>query len=186
MAGRPKAFERKIVAEIRGTTDGHGNSPFWDAVGRLFFGVPFPVADALSFREKRVIADLMPDHPLYVDMLPAAARKAIGVEHRDAGGARKMLVAENFAYHGRVDIFDAGPAMECDFEQIRTIRGSHVVEVAAVGRVPDRAVPRLVCNDRLAFRATVGRVVERDGNVLLEERTGELLDVRPGQHVRIA
>ena len=38
-------FGHKMLAELRGVLDEDGNSPFWDALGRQFFGMTFPEAD---------------------------------------------------------------------------------------------------------------------------------------------
>ena len=194
MAGRPRSFDPRVVAEVRGVTDAGGNSPFWDAIGRLFFGVGFPVADAMSFKEKQVIADLMPDHPIYVDMIPPAARAVIGVEHEHARPARRLLEGEGFAFRNRVDIFDAGPMLEADLPSIRAVARSRVAEVAATGRVDGPADGRadggaevLVCNDRLDFRAVPTPIGRRpDGTVVLPPDAADALEVRPGERVRYA
>ena len=185
MALRPRAFDDEVIAEIRGVTDELGHSPFWDAVGRHFFGVGFAEADALSFKEKQIIADLMPDHPIYIDMLPRVAREVIGVEHDFARPARRLLESEGFAYRNRVDIFDAGPTLQADFDAIRAIRDSVRAEVSAVVEADDERADMLVSNERMQFRVTPA-VVRRgaDGTVELSRAAAEVLDVRPGQVVR--
>ena len=55
----------------------------------------------------------MPRHPVYVNLLPPSARDAIGAVHADTAPARAMLEQEGFRYEGYVDIFDAGPTVEC-------------------------------------------------------------------------
>lgn len=185
MAPRPAAFEDEVIAEIRGVTDELGNSPFWDAVGRHFFGVAFAEADALSFKEKQIIADLMPDHPIYIDMLPRVARDAVGVEHDFARPARRLLESEGFAFKNRVDIFDAGPVLQCAFEEIRAIKRSERAEVSGLIDAEDERADMLVGNERLAFRATPA-VVRRaaGGTVELSRAAAEALEVKPGQPVR--
>ena len=74
MAAAPQRFRELVVSELRGVVSAEGVSPFWEAVGRHFFGMDFPDADYLSMRDKRFIAELMPRHPLYVPLLPAAAQ----------------------------------------------------------------------------------------------------------------
>lgn len=185
MGARPQAFEDEVVAEIRGVTDETGGSPFWDAVGRHFFGVAFAEADALSFREKQIIADLMPDHPIYVDMLPRSAVAVIGVEHDFARPARRMLESEGFAFRNRVDIFDAGPVFQCEFTAIRAIRDVERAEVSALVEAEDERADMLVSNERLQFRAAPA-VVRRGsgGTVELSRAAAEALEVKPGQPVR--
>ena len=185
MAGRPRSFEAHVVAEVRGVTDEAGNSPFWDAIGRHFFGVTFAEADAMSFREKQVIADLMPDHPIYLDMLPRAAREVIGVEHDFARPARRLLEGEGFAFRDRVDIFDAGPMLECALADVRAVAESRVAEVGELLEIEDERAEAIVCNDRLDFAATPATVRERgDGTVALPASAASAIGVAVGQAVR--
>jgi arginine N-succinyltransferase len=58
------------------------------------------------------VAELMPRHPVYVNLLPER-RAAIGEVHDDTQPARVLLEQEGFRYEGYVDIFDAGPTLEC-------------------------------------------------------------------------
>ena len=81
MAEHPDAFERTVVSEMRGVSDDQGRSPFWNAIGRHFFDIDFRRADYLSIVNKRFIADLMPDHPIYIPLLP---RKSAGCDRRAA------------------------------------------------------------------------------------------------------
>lgn len=185
MATRPRAFEQEVVAEVRGVTDETGNSPFWDAVGVHFFGVPFAQADALSFKEKQIIADLMPDNPIYIDMLPRSARATIGVEHDFARPARRLLESEGFAFNNRVDIFDAGPTLQMKLEKIRAIAESRIAEVARLAEFNDERAETLVSNERLTFCATPASIRETgDGTIELNAAAAEALDIRPGQRVR--
>jgi arginine N-succinyltransferase len=185
MASRPQAFEDEVIAEIRGVTDETGSSPFWDAVGRHFFGVTFAEADALSFKEKQVIADLMPDHPIYVDMLPAVARSVVGQEHDFARPARRLLESEGFEFKNRVDIFDAGPTLQCSFSDIRATKDSHSAKVSALVPAEDERADTLVCNERLAFRAAPAVVRPGPGGTVeLSANAADVLEVRPGQTVR--
>ncbi|MEO8753890.1 MAG: arginine N-succinyltransferase, partial [Casimicrobiaceae bacterium] len=106
-------FAPKIIAELRGRLDADGRSPFWEGLGRHFFAMEYSTADYLTgIGQKSFIAELMPKHPVYVNLLPAVARAAIGAVHTDTLPARVMLEQEGFRYEGYVDIFDAGPTLE--------------------------------------------------------------------------
>ncbi|MEM7809182.1 MAG: arginine N-succinyltransferase [Planctomycetota bacterium] len=139
MALRPSAFDAHVVAELRGRLDANGESPFWNAVGRHFFEVPFDVADRLSFAEKQIIADLMPDHPIYIEMLPPDAGAVIGVEHVESTAARRVLEGEGFTFINLVDIFDGGPTLESKLSDIRAVRESRrvAIRIADVPEEPD-------------------------------------------------
>jgi arginine N-succinyltransferase len=110
------------MAEIRGFTLPDGHSPFWDAVGSKFFRMEYRKADALSARDHRFIADLMPRYPIYVSLLPDDARNVIARPHPDAEPALAMLKAQGFRYNDVVDIFDAGPTVEAFIDHIDTVR----------------------------------------------------------------
>lgn len=122
IASDPKRFGARAMAEIRGWTDKAGRSPFWEAVGRKFFHMDYSVADQLSARDHRFIADLMPRYPIYKDLLPAEAQSVIGRPHPGAEPALALLQAQGFRLNHVVDIFDAGPCVEAFVDQIGIVR----------------------------------------------------------------
>ncbi|MEZ5961523.1 MAG: arginine N-succinyltransferase [Hyphomonadaceae bacterium] len=125
MAAQPQRFRQQVVSELRGVVLADGMSPFWEAVGRHFFRMDFAEADKLSATtDNQFILDLMPQHPIYVDLLDEAARDVIGKCHNDGEGARKLLEWEGFSFSNVVDIFDGGPLMSVQRDQIRTLRES--------------------------------------------------------------
>src|SRR6266545_7260664 len=136
-------FADKVIAELRGKLDENGLSPFWEGLGRHFFAMEYSTADYLTgIGQKAFIAELMPKHPVYVNLLPEAARAAIGEVHGDTEPARNLLEQEGFRYENYVDIFDAGPTLECFRDDINAVRRSDVFPVA-LGEsdpVPDNPV----------------------------------------------
>ncbi|MBB4211352.1 arginine succinyltransferase [Rhodothalassium salexigens DSM 2132] len=124
IAAHPERFADKVFAEIRGWVDEHGHSPFWDAVGRHFFGgIDFREADQINSRgNQQFIADLMPKFPIYTALLPAEAQAVIGRPHDHAAPAKRLLEREGFQVAKAVDIFDAGPCLEAPVTSIATIR----------------------------------------------------------------
>src|SRR5438105_9870560 len=134
-------FAAKVIAELRGKLDDNGLSPFWEGLGRHFFAMEYSTADYLTgIGQKAFIAELMPKHPVYVNLLPQAARDALGAVHVDPAPARAMLEQEGFRYEGYVDIFDAGPTLECFRETIDAVRRSQTLPVTPRegDPVPDR------------------------------------------------
>jgi arginine N-succinyltransferase len=73
---------------------------------------------------KTFIAELMPAYPIYISLLPEAAREVIGQVHPNTAPARAILEKEGFSWRGSVDIFDAGPVLEAETDQIRAVRDS--------------------------------------------------------------
>src|SRR5206468_3362742 len=149
-------FADKVIAELRGKLDANGLSPFWDGLGRHFFAMEYSAADYLTgIGQKAFIAELMPKHPVYVNLLPASARDAIGAVHKDTAPARAMLEQEGFRYEGYVDIFDAGPTLECFRDNVHAVRQSQVMPVTLGEEdpVPDSLTDDilwLVCNRHFA------------------------------------
>jgi arginine N-succinyltransferase len=151
----PARFDSTVIAELRGYLDQRGLSPFWEAVGRHFFGHDFYTADVLSgLGDKAFIADLMPRHPIYVPLLAPEVRAVIGKVHHDTSPALALLRAEGFSATDEVDIFDAGPQLRAPAGSIRTVRERRSTTFA-VGEPLRHAPPCLLANDSLEFRAAV-------------------------------
>src|SRR5206468_2055152 len=96
------------------------------------FDLDFAEADRLSVANKKFIAELMPDHPIYIPLLPRVAQEVIGKPHKESERAVVNLETEGFKYNNSVDIFDAGPVLSCPRDQIRTVRQSRRGKVASI------------------------------------------------------
>jgi arginine N-succinyltransferase len=187
----PELFAPKVIAELRGLLHADGTSPFWEGLGRHFFAMEYSTADYLTgLGQKSFIAELMPKHPVYVNLLPEAARDAIGAVHADTAPARALLEHEGFRYEGYVDIFDAGPTVECARENIDAVRRSKVM-ACTLGEedpVPDSLtddVLWLVCNRKFAqFRALVSAAPARVDRFPLMPYAAQALGVGEGDDVR--
>jgi arginine N-succinyltransferase len=164
MAAAPHRFASEVVSELRGVVDAHGASPFWEHLGRHFFRMDFDEADRLSAAtDNQFILDLMPKYPIYVDLLPKAARDVIGQCHPHGQGALKLLQWEGFRHERVVDIFDGGPLVTASRDSIRTFRESRHMEIRA-GNPPDTTPPALIANpDFTRFACTGAHVAMRDG-----------------------
>ena len=181
----PDLFAEKLIAEMRGFLRDDGSSPFWDSLGQHFFKMEFERADDLtSLGKKSFIAELMPRHPLYIDYLPAEARDAVGLVHTATAPARRLLEQEGMYYEGYVDIFDAGPVLQARIRELRAVRDSDVVQVAAADGT--QGAPLLVSNTRLAdFRVIVAETEACDGGIALNEDQRNALCLPAGGAVRI-
>jgi len=146
VAADPVRFGPRAMAEIRGWTDSEGRSPFWDAVGSKFFHMDYRKADVLSARDHRFIADLMPRYPIYVALLPDAARNVIARPHPDAEPALALLNSQGFHYNNVVDIFDAGPAIEAFIDQIDIVRSTVRMTAAEFANGDLRVTGGLIAN----------------------------------------
>lgn len=178
-------FGNKVIAEMRGMSDENGRSPFWESLGRHFFKMEFSQADYLTgVGNKAFIAELMPKFPLYSCFLSEDARNVIGKVHADTEPALTMLKAEGFSYQGYVDIFDAGPAVECETAKIRAVRDSAPL-VLAIGTPGEDATPFLIHNrKREDCRITVGAARLAAGTLVVDPTTAKRLRLNAGDNVR--
>lgn len=187
IAAQPERFGEQVISELRGHVTEAGESPFWDAIGRKFFRMSFQEADQISAeKDNQFILDLMPKHPIYVALLPEAAREVIGQTHPAGAGARRYLEAEGFRYDGTIDIFDAGPSLKVPRDELRTLRHSRIelLNIAEVGQVlPLKA---MVSNDSLSdFRCVLTDVGFVDNQLYVEANTLKLLNLSSGDTTRI-
>lgn len=181
-------FEAKIIAEMRGVSDKNGQSAFWDGLGAHFFDMPFADADHLTgLGKKEFIAQLMPRHPLYINLLPKAARDVIGEVHGNTLPARKMLEDEGFRYQGYVDIFDAGPTLETQVNDIRAVRESKNYFVKIEDHIPIGTVPYLISNTLLdGYRCTMVYIkVPESGPLCISSELASNLHVTALDTVRL-
>ncbi|MBI4774797.1 MAG: arginine N-succinyltransferase [Deltaproteobacteria bacterium] len=187
MAEHGNMFEPLVTAEMRGVVDASGRSPFWEALGKLFFGIEYPRADYLSMKDKKFIGELMPRHPIYVPLLPAEAQKVIGQVHENTRPAMKLLLDEGFSDSGMVDIFDAGPILTCALDQVRTIRQSVRTHVESVVSDLDNASTFMISNTAFDFRACNGPAERAPGGgVRITESSACVLRVKSGDRVLLA
>ncbi len=130
MANFTERFDKKVISEIRGTLDINGSSPFWEAIGRHFFKTDFSHADFLTgLGQKEFIKNLLPKHPIYISLLAQDVQNIIGKPHRNSEPAYHLLMSEGFQYLHEVDIFDAGPTLGSDLQNVKTIKESQVGKV---------------------------------------------------------
>ena len=181
----PSRFAGEIIAELRGYLDEAGYSPFWEAVGNKFFQWDYYTADVLSgIGEKDFIEALLPEFPIYVDLLPISAQKCIGKVHTQTEPALKILLREGFASTDEVDIFDAGPIVRADREQLHTWNALLRARIQAVPSLPDKAQVYLITNRSLEYRATVAPVASVTGDILtVSPETMALLEAAEGEEV---
>jgi len=185
IAEHPALFETTVLSEIRGVLDERGHSPFWNALGRHFFGIDFAQADRLSIVNKKFIAELMPDHPIYIPLLPADAQAVIGRPHKESERAVKNLEAEGFRFANMVDIFDAGPVVSCPRDEIRTVRQSRRTVVAAISDEAIDAPEYMIGTTTETFRACKGPVEVARAGVRITAEVAAALELKTGDPVRV-
>ena len=187
MAEHPERFSDTVIAEMRGVSDKHGHSPFWQWLQEHFFSIDFPTADHLiGVGNKVFISELMPKFPIYANLLSQEAQAVIGQVHTKTKPALRLLEKEGFEHRGYVDLFDAGPTVEAKLNNIKTVRDSLVapIEIAEVETEPAFAV----CNHEIAhFRAIVSNNVQYDASaqtLFVSQAIADALNLSSGDLVR--
>jgi len=176
-------FGDRVIAELRGVMDGQGNSPFWDALGAKFFGISFPEADKFNaVHGNQFIADLMPRHPVYTNLLSDEARAAIGQPHATGRAALAMLLAEGFGFDNYVDIFDGGPTVNARIDDLKSIRGAREAEVAALADAIDAPAQLVATGTLQGFQAFLSPLA--DAGRTLPAAIAQPLGIAPGTRIR--
>ena len=186
MADHRQRFADVAFAEMRGVSDEQGNSPFWQWLKDHFFLIDFTYADYLTgIGRKGFIADLMPKLPIYVNLLSKEAQAVIGKVHTNTRPALQLLEQEGFCCRGYVDIFDAGPSVECDVRNIETVRHSQRYSVD-IGEHNSQQ-HYLISNGQLAgFRAVAAPIaITAQGQAMMTADVAVALNVKMGDEVRL-
>lgn len=187
MAEHPHRFSKTIFAEMRGVSDNKGNSPFWQWLQEHFFSIDFTMADYLTgIGKKGFIADLMPKFPIYVNLLSKEAQAVIGKVHEKTRPALTLLEREGFTCRNYIDIFDAGPTVECDLKNIESVR--HSLRLTALVEEQQGNHSVVICNTSFRdFRATETKVSidEKRGTVAITAEVAKALLINSGDTVRL-
>jgi len=159
----PQRFGDRFFVPLAGVTDGEGQSPFWNALGRKFFKMDFLDAERVidGARNRTLIVELMPHYPVYVPLLPGDAQAALGQIHPSGQLAFKLLTEEGFEADEYIDIFDGGPILQAHKNALRSFCASHVRQVENAGRAAgiangqDELVTYAVASTEQNFRAVI-------------------------------
>lgn len=187
MAEHPEKFSKTVFAEMRGVSDEEGNSPFWKWLQDNFFSIDFAHADYLmGMGSKDFVAELMPKLPIYINLLSDEAQSVIGKVHQNTIPAMKLLEKEGFVCRDYVDIFDAGPTVECSFNNIESIRNSFRARVE-IGEHFELHTYLIANTSFENFRAVVSKAKydEEKQIVTLSQEVSDALEIKDNEFVRL-
>ncbi|NNA55500.1 arginine N-succinyltransferase [Pseudomonas koreensis] len=187
IAAHAQRFADAVITEIVGYSDENGHSPFWDALGKHFFDLPYVEAERLCGLQSRTfLAELMPQYPIYVPMLPPAAQACIGRIHPDGQEAFDILEREGFETNSYIDLFDAGPTLYARTANIRSIAHSQTATVRQQAQIDARG-RYLLSNDALqGFRAIVADLdYQPDQPLSLTPDLCAALNISDGSTIRL-
>lgn len=186
IAAHKERFSDQVIAEMRGVHDTEGHAPFYSSLAKHFFDMPFTKADYINATQgNQFINDLMPKYPIYISLLPKAAQKVIGQVNAASEPAKAMLERQGFKYTGYIDIFDGGPTLLAERDQIHAVRESKQATVGEVIELPEGTPKYVVTNDGFAdFRCAVGRMAIAGDKVQLSPRLAARVNLKPGDRLR--
>lgn len=189
MAEDRKHFEDKVIAEMRGRVNDDGHSPFWDAVGKKFMDVDFVQADYLTMKSKKFIDELLPKYPILVDLLPKDAQEVVAEVHPHTEPAKRILEQEGFSFSGLVGIFEPGPVLIADLDNVRTVKESNVLAIEEIvdSHIESQNYIIARTGGGLEFRACLGPVeILPSGKAKISAVTATALKLRLGDKIRFA
>jgi len=184
MAANPERFHQEIIVEIQGIFDDKGVCPFWDAVGRKFFDLDFLTADYYcSVKSKTFMSELIPQHPVYVPLLPDQAAANIAQNHAAANRTCQLLYREGFYKSKFIDPFDGGPVLKGQLKYTHTYRN-----IKFKNARPSEVIggmKYLISNQsQQHFRCAIGTLVDGIGDsVRIPTEVAQALNIREGDQI---
>jgi arginine N-succinyltransferase len=177
----PHRFADRVIAEMRGKANPDGSVPFFDAVAGRFIPTEFAKVDAMSTVSKQFIEEMMPQHPIYLDLLDQAVRAGIGGVHQETAPALSMLKREGFTETDFVDIFDAGPMIHCETQQIKAVQRSQEVTVARVIDEIDQPTAKLIlASSAGGFTSVLTEIQHAGDSIVISSADARQLEAEAG------
>lgn len=186
MAAFPHRFDPIVFAEMRGFIDKNNFSPYWEGIGKHFCHIDFATLMHLRDTESIDIASILPNHPIYIPLLPKSVQESIGKIHIDTQPALNMLIQEGFYLTEEIDVCDGGPKIEAEIKELRTVKHSCLDIVAEIEEQPSSSDQRyMLCNNRLDFRACFATLQSkgREGQSITQQ-VAEALQLDRGSTLR--
>jgi len=184
MATNPDRFAGEIIVEIQGIFDDKGECPFWDAVGRKFFDLDFVTADYYcSVKSKTFMSELIPQHPVYVPLLPSEAASNIAQNHEAANRTCQLLYREGFHKSKFIDPFDGGPVLKGQLQYTHTYRNIRFKKARPSEVIG--GMKYLISNQsQQDFRCVIGTLVDGIGDTIrIPLDVAQALNVREGDDI---
>ncbi|MCA3857108.1 MAG: arginine N-succinyltransferase, partial [Burkholderia sp.] len=185
IAANRRRFTPEVFTLLLGVSDGNGASPFWEAVGRKFFGRDFTDVDIASGgRSRTFIAEVMPAYPLYVPLLPEAAQRVLGEPNETALLAYDIHLEEGFEPDRFVDIFDAGPVLTAQVDRTACVKQASERVVREAAHQQGDVAYMVSTGSGESFRCVLADLPGDTADAPLAGDVRAALDVKDGDVVR--
>jgi len=177
----PHRFADRVIAQMRGRANADGSIPFWDAVAGRFIPVDFAIADAMSTISKQFIEEMMPQHPIYLELLERNIREGIGHVHQETEPAVAMLKAEGFTGTDLFDIFDAGPVISAETKAIKAVERTRNFTVGrVVNHLDGETTKMMIASSNGGFTSLLADVRLNGETVDLVQQDARELQIESG------
>lgn len=185
IAFHPERFDKMMFAEMRGHIDEDNNSPFWEGIGRHFIDTTFESLMQLRDENSVDLREVLPVHPIYIELLPKEVQEAVGKLHVETVPAMKLLADEGFSISDDVDMCDGGPKIAVETKNIRTVKTSRLAIIGEINESIHDSPLYLLSHIKNKFRACLSpMIIGDDGSVLLPSATADALNVNVGDEIR--
>jgi len=122
LLAKTQCFAATLICELPGLGDGSQQSPFWQGLGRHFYGGELPPDDAFFPPPLRShVGRLLPKHPLYSSFLPEAAQSSLAHAHPGCTALASLLHQAGLRARGQLNIVDGGPVLEATVDELRPL-----------------------------------------------------------------
>ncbi len=182
MATHQTRFTETVFAEMRGYFDDNNDCPFWNGVGRKFYDVDFERSVELRLGVNDFVDRILPEYPLYIDLLPQEVQDVIGKPHPNTEAAVKLLQQIGFQLMEEVDLFDAGPNMIAPLIDVVPYRDCEMLPIVEIKALAGKD-NWIVLSQSLDVRACLARCEKKENGLVLDESAAEQLRVAEGEHV---
>ncbi len=183
-ASFPERFTGSFISELRGKIE-DGSSIFWEAIGRHFFDVSFSEIQEMLNYGHGFISHFLPEHPIYIDLLPKEIQDSIGTVDEETKAAFNMLVRLGFEMTDEIDVIDGGPKLQAKREAILPIIGSIKATVTKIEPIASSEHTYIVANENINFRAMFAPVIwESETSATISPEVAARLKIGLGDPLR--
>jgi arginine N-succinyltransferase len=179
MTTHPDLFCPSVLIEFPGFKNEKGESPLWTDLGQHFFKMPLEQACFhASTEDKALIAQLMPDHPLYENLLSETCQTTLGEPQQDLNDYFQLLIREGLNQTQHIDIFDGGPCLASRISNTHTFNESARIKLHDF---TESVSPMIISNSHRHLPASISLTENDRGSVHLLKR---LLAVNDNDWIR--
>jgi len=183
----PLRFANEWMAVLPGIADESGRAPFWEHVGRKFFGIDYNQVEYYNGTlNSTFISEMMPYHPLYVALIDEEAQAVMGLVHQNAVLQCSLLSEQGFEADKHVEIFDAGPILTAPRNALSLCQKVQQVKLSAINDIAtNKCLQTFLIGlaEGNSFKACLVQAFLQGNKLLLSQENIELLNITPEHRV---